>query len=202
MCPKAATSATPGSIAFVACSTCRNSRSRARTLDGLVTRSLFASLVVRKTLLAGRAQPDPLATGHCAAMSESAEGPSYTRHTRLDLNWRAQRGRLDAPSLYAAPYSRFERGGLYGCERQVRTCPNMTKPGPWRDRAHRVHASGNTLSFPAEAARGGDAWRHAGNTWLPALHAHPVYRAVRGKAMSETALGGSLAMCISILFTR
>jgi len=71
------------------------------------------------------------ALGHCCAMScrYMAERSSANR---LGLNWRAQRGSLDAPSLYAAPYSRFERSGLYGCERQVRTCPRHDKARSFR----------------------------------------------------------------------
>ena len=69
---------------------------------------------------------------HLAALSDIAmQCPVATWPGRArpstELNWRAQRGSLDAPSLYAAPYSRFERGGLYGCERQVKTCPRHAK---------------------------------------------------------------------------
>lgn len=75
------------------------------------------------------AQQCPRAPKTGATRSHAAERSSASR---LEWNWRAQRGSLDAPSLSAAPYSRFERGGLYGCERQVRTCPRHAKARSFR----------------------------------------------------------------------
>lgn len=47
---------------------------------------------------------------------------------RSEQTGASQRG--VAVPLVHGPRNRFERVGLYGCERQVRICPNMTTPAP------------------------------------------------------------------------